>query len=65
MLCERKKGLQGIGVKQSISVEKRKKNPLLSLFVWKMALMGQIECLFVLEKYSYKKKVYFCKLKIE
>lgn len=30
-----------------------------------MALMGQIDCLFVLEKYSYKKKVYFCKLKIE
>ena len=65
MLCERENGLQGIGVKQSISVEKRKKNPLLSLFVWKMALMGQIECLFVLEKYSYIKKVYFCKLKIE
>lgn len=38
---------------------------LLSLFVYKMALMGQIERLIVLEKYSYKKKVYFCKLKIE
>ena len=25
--------------------------------------MGQIERLFLLEKYPYKKKVYFCKLK--